>query len=42
LKGDRHLRAAKETPLANLMLALANKFDCEMDKFGISTGALSI
>jgi hypothetical protein len=42
LKGDRHVKAAKETPLANLMLALANKFDCEMDKFGISTGMLTI
>jgi hypothetical protein len=42
LKGDRHLQAAKETPLANLMLTLANRFDCEIDKFGISTGALSI
>jgi hypothetical protein len=42
LKGNRHLKADKETPLANLMLALANKFDCEIDKFGISTGRLAI
>ena len=42
LKGNRHLKADKETPLANLMLALAHKFDCDIDKFGISTGRLSL
>jgi Protein of unknown function (DUF1552) len=42
LKGNRHIKADKETPLANLMLALANKFDCDIDTFGISTGRLSI
>ena len=26
----------------NLMLALAKKFDCDIDTFGISTGRLSI
>jgi len=42
LKGNRHIKADKETPLANLMVALANKFDCDIDKFGISTGRVSI
>jgi len=42
MKGNRHIKADKETPLANLMLALANKFDCDIDKFGISTGRLAI
>jgi hypothetical protein len=42
MKGNRHLQAAKETPLANLMLSLANKFDCDIDKFGISTGHVEI
>src|SRR5262245_33286004 len=42
IKGNRHIQAAKETPLANLMLSLANKFDCDIDKFGISTGHLEI
>ena len=42
LQGNRHIQAAKETPLANLMVALANKFDCDIDKFGISTGRVSI
>jgi hypothetical protein len=42
LKGNRHIKADKETPLANLMVALANNFDCDIDKFGVSTGRLSI
>src|SRR5436309_2169556 len=42
LKGNRHIKADKETPLANLMVSLANTFDCEIDKFGISTGRLAI
>jgi hypothetical protein len=42
LKGNRHIQAAKETPIANLMVSLANKFDCDIDKFGISTGTVEI
>jgi hypothetical protein len=42
MKGNRHIQAAKETPLANLMVSLANKFDCDIDKFGISTGHVEI
>jgi hypothetical protein len=42
IRGNRHIQVAKETPLANLMLTLAHKFDCDMDKFGISTGAVEI
>jgi hypothetical protein len=42
MKGNRHLQAAKETPLANLMVSLANKFDCDLDKFGISTGHVDL
>jgi hypothetical protein len=42
VKGNRHLRATKETPLANLMVSLANKFDCNLDTFGISTGRVEI
>jgi hypothetical protein len=42
LKGNRHIKAAKETPLANLMLDIANKFGVEIDKFGISTGRLEV
>jgi Protein of unknown function (DUF1552) len=43
VKGNRHIQAPKETPLANLMLDFANKFGCEIDKFGtLSTGRLEI
>jgi hypothetical protein len=42
MRGNRHIQVAKETPLANLMLTLANKFDCDMDKFGISTGSVEL
>lgn len=42
LKGNRHLKVAEETPLANLMLDFANKFGCELDTFGISTGRVEI
>ena len=42
VKGNRHIKADKETPLANLMVSLANNFDCDIDKFGISTGRVSI
>jgi hypothetical protein len=43
VKGNRHIQAAKETPLANLMLDLANKYGCEMDKFGtLSTGRVEV
>ena len=43
VKGNRHIQAAKETPLANLMLDFANKFGVETDKFGSqSTGRFEI
>ena len=42
LKGNRHIQAAKETPIANLMVSLANKFDCNVEKFGLSTGSVEI
>jgi hypothetical protein len=42
LKGGRHVQAAKETPIANMLISLANKFDCDLDKFGISTGTVEI
>jgi hypothetical protein len=42
MRGNRHVQAAKETPLANLMVTLANKFDCDIDKFGISNGHLDL
>jgi len=42
LKGNRHIQAAKETPIANLMVSLANKFDCNVEKVGLSTGSVEI
>jgi hypothetical protein len=42
LKGNRHIKAPAQTPLANLMVSIANKFDVGMDKFGISTGSVEI
>ncbi|MGB7219259.1 MAG: DUF1552 domain-containing protein [Vicinamibacterales bacterium] len=42
LKGDRHLVQAQGTPMANLMLALANSGGASMEKFGDSTGSVSL
>src|SRR5215468_8016009 len=42
MKDNRHIQTAKKTPVANLMVSLANKFDCDIDKFGISTGTVEI
>jgi len=41
LTGDRHIVAKKE-PTANLLLAIANLYGAEIDKFGASTGRLDI
>jgi hypothetical protein len=40
LKGGRHIRYAKETPLANLHLTLLDKLGVHMDRMGDSTGRL--
>jgi hypothetical protein len=40
LKGGRHLRYPKETPLANLHLTLLDKLGIPMDRLGDSTGRL--
>jgi len=42
LEGNRHIQTAKETPFSNLLVSIANKYDCEIDKFGISTGRVSL
>jgi hypothetical protein len=43
VKGNRHIQTSKETPLANLMLDFAQKFGCDIEKFGtLSTGAVEI
>jgi len=38
LRGGRHLKFAKETPLANLHLTLLDKFGVRLDRIGDSTG----
>ena len=40
LKGGRHLRYPKETPLANLHLTLLDKLGVRIDRMGDSTGRL--
>jgi len=42
VKGNRHIAAAKGTPLANAMLDVAQKFGAEIDTLGVSTGRLEI
>jgi len=41
LKGDRHIVAKKE-PTANLLLAIAQLYGAQIDKFGASTGRLEL
>jgi hypothetical protein len=41
-KGSGHIKTPKETPLANLMVSIANKFGDETEKFGISTGRVDL
>jgi hypothetical protein len=42
LKGDRHIAVEKKEPTANLLLALADLADAEVETIGHSTGRLSI
>jgi hypothetical protein len=42
IKGNRHLRFSKGTPLANLQLSLMLKFGVPVESFGDSTGKLKL
>jgi hypothetical protein len=43
LKGNRHIQAAPQTPFANLLLDLSQKFGGQSDKYGAySTGRLEV
>ncbi len=42
LKGNRHLKYPKGTPLANLSLGLMEKFGVNVERFGDSTGELDL
>jgi hypothetical protein len=41
VKGGRHVKAAADTPLANLLVTILEKADVEMDVIGDSTGRLT-
>jgi hypothetical protein len=42
LKGNRHIQMPAETPLANLMVEIGQKFGVEMETFGISNGKVDL
>jgi len=42
LKGGRHLKNPRTTPLANLLIAMLDKLDIPAEKFGDSSGMLQI
>jgi hypothetical protein len=42
LKGGRHLRNPKKTPLSNLLLAMLEKLNVEAERFGDSTARIDI
>jgi hypothetical protein len=41
IKGGRHIKYPKETPLTNLFISLLDKADIPVEKFGDSTGRLN-
>jgi len=40
--GNKHVAAPKGTPLADVMLTVAQRFGAEIDRFGVSTGACEL
>jgi hypothetical protein len=42
LKGNQHIAAPKDTPMANFLLDMVNKFGSEAKSFGISTGRFEV
>ena len=42
LKGDRHIRMTKYTPLSNLMITLLDKAGVPTDHFGESSGRIEL
>jgi hypothetical protein len=42
LTGDRHVVSPEGTPMANLLLTLAQAFGVERDAFGVSTGTIDL
>jgi uncharacterized protein DUF1552 len=42
IRGNRHVRYPKGTPLANLMLGLTDRYGVKLDKFGNSNAAIDL
>ena len=42
VKGNRHIVMPENTPMANLLLAMAQKAGVEQDRFGVSTSPVEI
>jgi Protein of unknown function (DUF1552) len=42
MKGNRHVVMPENTPMANLLLAVAQKSGVEQDRFGVSSGVVEI
>jgi hypothetical protein len=42
VRGNRHIRTAQGTQMANLLLSLSHKFDVAQEAFGVSTGAVDL
>ena len=41
-RGNRHLQARPGTPVGNLWVSVANKYDSPVDSFGVSTGRVDL
>jgi hypothetical protein len=42
MKGNRHIVTPENTPMANLLLAVAQTCGVEQDRFGVSKGVVEI
>jgi hypothetical protein len=42
VRGNRHIRTAQNTPMANLLLSVSQKFDAAQDSLGVSTGTVDL
>jgi len=41
-QGSKHIRTPKDTPMANLLVAVLDKMTIETDKFGDSSGVIAL
>jgi hypothetical protein len=42
VQGNRHIRTPQNTPMANVLLSLSQKFDVAQDTFGVSNGTVDL